>query len=347
MANIFKTKSGKILVRIRRRGFPTVSRQFTSYTDAEVFAKQTEADMLRGRFVDFRKAEKTSLRQAIHQYIGAESIRKNGAYPEIKRLEKIARGKIGEYSLHNLTPKVARDFKDQRLLEVSPFTVTRELNILAAVMKWVVRDMNIDIAANVFSSAYCPRPRQPAGRDRRLLPNEESRLFRELDQCRNKNVVKAIRFLLLSACRRGEMLKLRWCDIDFFNAVAHLTAVQTKTGKSRRVPLPPAAIELLNSIERRDENDTAVFGLSEEAFDLAVRRAIKRAGIADLRVHDLRHESISRAAESGLFTLVELCQISGHADVRMLYRYAHILPASLAKKMAAASYGTNRGHQEN
>ena len=82
--------------------------------------------------------------------------------------------------------------------------------------------------------------------------------------------------------------------------------------------------------------------MTEESFDLGVRRAIKRAKIADFRVHDLRHEAISRAAESGLFNLVELCAISGHGDTRMLARYTHILPNSLSRKMAEAGYATNR-----
>jgi len=301
--------------------------------------------MLGGRFLDFRKAEKITLRQVVDQYIVAESARKKGAYAEQKRLEKITRGRIGDYFLSNLTPRIARDYRDQRAVVASAYTVTRELNTLAAVLKWAMGDLGINLAINVFSSTHCPRPRQPPGRDRRLTQDEEVRLFQSLGQCRNKNIIKAVRFLLLSACRRGEMLGLRWCDIDWVNAVAHLAAARTKNGKSRWVPLSPAAIDLLNSVGWQANGNDTLFGLSEESFDLGVRRAMKRAGIAGLRVHDLRHEAISRAAESGLFTLVELCAISGHADIRMLSRYTHILPTSLARKMAREGYGTSQGHQ--
>lgn len=64
-------------------------------------------------------------------------------------------------------------------------------------------------------------------------------------------------------------------------------------------------------------------------------------GDAELRVHDLRHEAISRVAEAGSntpggFSLVDLQHFSGHRDVRMLLRYAHLCTQSLAKRLDAA-----------
>ncbi len=341
MASITKTAHNKHLVRIRITGFPVISKQFDRLKDAQVFAKKTEADMLRGRFVDLRPAEQTTLRIIIGEYLLAETVLKRGAAEETLRLQKISRDGVADYALANLTAKAARDYRDRRLKQVSAATVIRELNLLAVVVKWAVRELAMSLPMNPFSSAYCPRPRQPAGRERRFVGDEETRLFAALAQCRNQNIPKAVRFLLLTACRRGEMLNLRWSNIDFDHSVVYLNAMETKTGKSRSVPLPPPAMVLLKSLERSGDQNTTVFGLTEESFDLGVRRAIQRAKIVDLRVHDLRHEAISRAAESGLFNLVELCAISGHGDTRMLARYTHILPNSLSKKMAEADYAVN------
>ena len=62
-------------------------------------------------------------------------------------------------------------------------------------------------------------------------------------------------------------------------------------------------------------------------------RVIPKSGVVDFHFHDLRHEAISRLAESGRFGLLELQSISGHRDLRMLQRYAHLCAGNLAKKM--------------
>ena len=77
-----------------------------------------------------------------------------------------------------------------------------------------------------------------------------------------------------------------------------------------------------------------VFPITAMALRLAWNRVRERAGMSDLRFHDLRHEVISRFAEKGL-TMAELAVISGHRDPRMLMRYTHLRPADLAKKLAS------------
>ncbi len=57
------------------------------------------------------------------------------------------------------------------------------------------------------------------------------------------------------------------------------------------------------------------------------------AGIQDLRIHDCRHEALSRLAETGKFSIPELQVFSGHRDVRMLMRYAHLCASRLAAKL--------------
>ena len=74
------------------------------------------------------------------------------------------------------------------------------------------------------------------------------------------------------------------------------------------------------------------------ALRLAWERLRRRAGLEDLRFHDLRHEAISRFCELGL-TLAEVALISGHRDYRMLARYTHLLPMDLAMKLKGRSWG--------
>src|SRR3546814_1523879 len=68
----------------------------------------------------------------------------------------------------------------------------------------------------------------------------------------------------------------------------------------------------------------------------AWQRMRATAGIEDLHLHDLRHEAISRIAETGKFSLVDLQSISGHLDVRMLLRYSHLSSKKLANRLDEA-----------
>jgi integrase len=105
----------------------------------------------------------------------------------------------------------------------------------------------------------------------------------------------------------------------------------TKTGQPRTIPLSPEALRLLGAKERNGEH---VLNLTPMALRRAWERLCARAEVEDLRVHDLRHEALSRFSELGLNT-PELATISGHKDVRMLLRYTHVRPTELAAKLAA------------
>jgi hypothetical protein len=86
-----------------------------------------------------------------------------------------------------------------------------------------------------------------------------------------------------------------------------------------------------------------LLNLTANALKIAFfRRVVPAAGLADLHFHDLRHETISRLGESGLFHLLELQAISGHRDTRMLQRYTHLCAGKLAAKMDDAVESTTR-----
>ena len=97
----------------------------------------------------------------------------------------------------------------------------------------------------------------------------------------------------------------------------------------RRVPLSSDAIAVLKGLP---QETTYVFDTTDTAIRLAWPRLVKRAGIQNLRFHDLRHEAVSRFFEQGL-TSSEVASISGHKDPRMLAKYTHIKMQYLLKKV--------------
>lgn len=128
-----------------------------------------------------------------------------------------------------------------------------------------------------------------------------------------------------TAMRLGELLNLTWGHLDLTARVA--TLPETKNGESRRVPLSTRAVEVLRGIPRH-LSDARVFWRWSRAdsFENAWRRAVGKAGIADLRFHDLRHEATSRLFERG-FNMMEVAAITGHKTLQMLKRYTHHLRA--------------------
>ena len=95
--------------------------------------------------------------------------------------------------------------------------------------------------------------------------------------------------------RRSEILNLRWVDIDLDSGFA--TLFDTKNGEDRRVPLTKTARDVLSKLPNQDET---VFPISANCVRLAWERCRNKAGISDLRFHDLRHEAVSRFFEMGM-----------------------------------------------
>ncbi|WP_247451059.1 site-specific integrase [Bradyrhizobium sp. 180] len=118
-----------------------------------------------------------------------------------------------------------------------------------------------------------------------------------------------------------------WRDLDLKRRL--LTIPVTKNGHARTIPLSNDAMKAL---PRRCSIDGRVFSMTGNAIRLSWDRITERAGIDDLRFHDLRHEAISRFFELGL-TIPEVATISGHRDATMLLRYAHATSSVVLKKL--------------
>ena len=209
-------------------------------------------------------------------------------------------------------------------------TVVKELNSLSHLFDVAVKDWGIPMVAN--PAKLVRRPQVARGRDRRLSGAEESRLMAACKATRAPMLAPVVRFAIETGMRMGEILALRWSDVDLPGRVATLN--DTKTGDARQVPLSTAAIAAMSALPRH-MSDGRVFWTWKRADSLenVWRRAVKAAGIEDLRFHDLRHEAVSRFFELGLNPM-EVAAISGHKTLQMLKRYTHLKASELVKKLA-------------
>ena len=171
-------------------------------------------------------------------------------------------------------------------------------------------------------------------RDRFLTDAEFVRLGRVLDEAAAQRgvptqAVAAIRLLMLTGCRKSEILTLRWEEVDLDAGEIHLA--ETKTG-ARTVQLPPSAVRLLEALPRRAGSSWVLPGNRPEThmsgIDTAWRTVRAQAGLNDLRIHDLRHSFASRALALGE-TLPVIGKLLGHSDIETTARYAHLARDSI------------------
>lgn len=185
----------------------------------------------------------------------------------------------------------------------------------------VTQSLENEVATQMSASARKYRVNQL----RRTLSSQAERV------CQVTPLLEAfVLFQLRTAARRSESLALTWAHVDLEARSAHFP--MTKNGRPRTVPLRADVAQMLASLPKDTER---VFPLSVDTVKNAWQRIIADAGIADLNLHDLRHEAISSIAETGAFSLIDLQAISGHRDVRMLLRYSHLCVRTLAARLDA------------
>ena len=166
-------------------------------------------------------------------------------------------------------------------------------------------------------------------RERFLSEQEFERLgtvLRDLETAGriSKSAAAALRLLMLTGCRRNEILTLRWEHVDLEHDELRLS--DSKTG-ARAVPLSPAARQILTSLPRQADNQWVFPGrkTGTRMGNLNASWQIVRneAGLEDVRIHDLRHSFASRALALGE-SLPMIGKLLGHRQVQTTARYAHL-----------------------
>lgn len=310
---------------VRRSGFPPQTKTFESRRDAEKWVRSVEREMDMGAFIPRDEAARTTIKDLAKSYREELLPKQRGKRQEDSRL-KVVEKKFGDYNLSAVNPAMVAKWRDELSKDLAPQTVQHYLAVLNRLYKAAARDFGIPLPlGNPVSNVRMPTISN--ARERRMEGDEETRLMIALDASRGKHLKSVVLLALETAMRRGELLALRWEHTDLKRRVLHLP--ETKNGTSRNVPLSTRAVAILEALPRNISG--LVFDTSETAITEGFQRAAKRAGIADFRFHDIRHEATSRLAE--LLQMHELGKVTGHKSPRMLMRYYHPRAEDLARKL--------------
>lgn len=314
MASIINRGPYQFQALVRRKGYPTQTRTFESQREAKDWARDVEAKMRRGEFADLSEAEATTLGELLERYRQEVTPEKHGYVQENYRLLQLIRHPISMRPLASLRNVDFSDYRNERIKQVGPKTVQLELALLSAVLNNARRDWSIPIENTVTDIR---KPKLPRGRDRRLVGDEEARLFEAAAECRSEGLDVCIRLALEMGMRRGEISNLQWSQVDFEQHVIRLEL--TKNGEARVVPMSTSAEQAIRSLYK-SRNSGRIFGFHDSnGLGAAFHRACARAKITGFRFHDLRHEAASRWAKK--VPVATLAKIFGWKTLQMAMRY--------------------------
>lgn len=237
-------------VRARDKGYPNFCASFTTREEAEKTLKQLEAKRALSIFRDFSAAAKVTTAELMQRYIEEVATRHKGGNIETGRLRRLIRDEdFVDKPLANLSTEDLQDFIYARLESVAPATVDRDLDVISQVLNYAASVWKIAPSESPFVGLK--RPEYFNERERRLVGDEEERLFSAAREDVNQFIEPLMRVALSTAMRRSELLALQWVHVDFENRFAYLPT--TKNGRARKVPLPMQAMVVLQALPKNGE----------------------------------------------------------------------------------------------
>lgn len=244
---------------------------------------------------------------------------------ELTRLwEKYILPELGKVKAVQLETSAIRRFHERNAYR--PYTANRMLEAVRSIYNHAIENQLLPLPKNpcIGIKKYKEKKRE------RFLSMEEvgrlSEVLRqgELQGTEATSTVALIRLLLLTGCRLGEILTLKWEHVDYEQSCLRLP--DSKTG-AKTVYLSAPAIEVLQGITRIEDNPYVITGGTQEGNlsppQKAWRRIRGNAGLPDVRLHDLRHSFASVGAAGGL-SLPMIGALLGHSQSQTTERYAHL-----------------------
>jgi integrase len=240
-------------------------------------------------------------------------------------LDAVLTPAFGTTKLSALRKDAVQAWAAARMANVSASTLNKELwtlkNICKSAVAWGY--MKAD------PTAGAKRAKESKGRVRYLEPDERKALLGAANDTLRLYILTALH----TGARRGELMRLRWKDVDF--RAGTLTFADTKNGDSRAVPLTATLRETLHKLTRPIDPEASVLPQRDPlVVTRAFTRLVARLGLKNLTFHDLRHDAASTLAMAGV-PLRTIAEILGHRDMRMTIRYAHLSPQHLRDAMRA------------
>lgn len=312
---VIQPRGDSYRVLIRKAGMPSISKTFPKKSLAKAWMTETEANIAKG---DYREDD-MNFGRCIDRYLD-----EYGPFGHSKQgvLEMLGR-RLGHNSLKDLTSSTLITYARNRAKEAKPATVLLDIVYIGVTLKAAEAAWDCKPKLDEYNKAT--RFLKSNG----IIADSEERERRVSDAEINLILQNAktrlpledlIRFSVLTAMRRGEVLGMTWDELDDDGRTIGLWRKHPKGKRYVRVPLFKEAAEI---IHRQPKTSAKIFPYIPKSVSKAFYRSRDQAGLGDIRWHDLRHEGCSRLFERGL-GIMTVALFSGHRDINNLRRYTHL-----------------------
>jgi integrase len=266
----------------------------------------------------------------------------------VARYKKVFAKKFGErVGPEDVTPEMVEEFRDALIAQgLSDRTVNKYLTVLHGIFVWAQRRYKLPInpVANVER-----RPQAKRGNIDVFSREEVLALVRAAGSEQDGTIYLTAAF---TGLRLGELLALRWRDVDFANSAIHVRHSFTngrvdtpKSGQERTVPMADEVAQALARLGKRENHtgdDDLVFSgakgghVAGHKLRDRYKKALKKAGLRELRFHDLRHTFGSHAIRTA--DSREVMEWMGHQDLATTQRYLQFKPRQDAARRISAAF---------
>jgi integrase len=323
MASIRKLKSGNFQVQIRLSGLPNITKSFSKKKDAVAFVKIVEGDSelqrKLGKAAPYIPLFRDWCNVYMNQYSGRDPSTAGRLDWWCEQFGEIPITKIDEFMV------------DDGLVELhgkglTGSTINRYKSTLSAVFIYFIQSPEFKRAGftNPVRKESVSRFKENPAKDRFLNDAEQQKLLSTCRQSHWDRLYLLVLLALTTGARKGELLKLKWTDIDFSHRTANLGV--TKNGKPKLLPLTHPVLEELMRVRENTVHLIFPSTVSQTTpFDIKKSwvKALKKADIGHCRFHDLRHTAASNLVRAGR-TLFEVGTLLGHSSTSMTARYSHL-----------------------
>lgn len=232
---------------------------------------------------------------------------------------------FGHLYMDEFTPQHLMKFISEHRKTHANGSVNRVVIILRYIfnlaLRWNVAGIKSNPTANV------PLLEEHVHKERFLTTEETQALMTAIKASDNKMLQYIIPMLIMTGARKREVLDLQWSDLDLEQRQWRLAEANNKSKKVRHIPLSDGVMDLLASIPKLD-GCPFVFPNEKTmkpfvSFFCSWDTARKKAGLADVRIHDLRHSFASFLVNAGC-PIYEVKELLGHSQIKTTQRYAHL-----------------------
>ena len=320
-------KRGKVFQCMLRFKGARLIKSFVLKSNAVRWGNKTFAELEAGTYVDRDRLFAMQLKDLLQLYY--EHVKTQTKRPQNLKytIDMLCKNKLCKSYLPQVNGVQLSNFKNEMLETKSSSTVRKYLLLISRAITVGQKELGVPIFNNPVKQVSLPK--ESAHRDRVLTETERLNLYKACEYNSIYYMRNYVELAFETLCRRGELLDIRFEDINLADKTALIRI--TKTGKPRRIGLSIRAMEIIKSIPRTVNGK--LFNVNSISwFEKCFKRAVANAGLSNFTAHDLRHCGATFLAEQG-WTTQELMAQGGWQSAEMVKRYSNISSKHLAKRL--------------